>query len=336
MDQNQTGLAAGNGKAGEERSSNSSEQSSNSKATGGVQAPFEFHPLADIFPLMEGAEFDELVADIKANGLHEDIVLYKGKILDGRNRYRACLAAGVPPLTYNADSFITDPAAYVVSANVHRRHLTVDQRCALIKTVLAAAPEKSDRQVAKIVRLSHPKVAAQRRKLEAAGDVVKISTSKDTKGRKQPRVRRQKPASKSRKPQESKQSAIAEMIAGRAAVTNAKPPAVPLDAAVGAQLHEAPLAEKLRLAEIKIIGLENEVEDLRRENTKLREQLAAAQKVRQRPTSPAPATSSTDDDLTGASAVDDGIPAFLKIPQEQRKAAWERNPPKPAPDGSAS
>jgi hypothetical protein len=53
------------------------------------------HPLADIFPLMEGEEFDALVQDIKDNGLKEAIWLYEDKILDGRNRYNAVVKAGL-------------------------------------------------------------------------------------------------------------------------------------------------------------------------------------------------------------------------------------------------
>jgi hypothetical protein len=86
----------------------------------------EFHRLAALGgPLMEGAEFDELVADIKANGQREWILTYEGKILDGRNRYRACLAAGITPCVMEDDGRVAiagGPTAYVVSANLHRRH----------------------------------------------------------------------------------------------------------------------------------------------------------------------------------------------------------------------
>ena len=62
-------------------------------------ASLEFHPIADLFPLMEGQEFDDLVADIRAHGVREKVTLFEGKVLDGRNRYRASNAAGVPYVT---------------------------------------------------------------------------------------------------------------------------------------------------------------------------------------------------------------------------------------------
>ena len=60
-------------------------------------AEMKAHPYADILPLLEGEAFDSLVADIRANGLLEPITIHEGMILDGRNRYRACEAAGIEP-----------------------------------------------------------------------------------------------------------------------------------------------------------------------------------------------------------------------------------------------
>ena len=95
---------------------------------------YEAHKLANFFPLIEGEEFEKLVDDIKANGLLNPIVLYEGKILDGRNRFNACLEAGIQPLfvEYDGDS----PLNHVVSLNLTRRHLSESQR-ALIGAKLA-------------------------------------------------------------------------------------------------------------------------------------------------------------------------------------------------------
>lgn len=86
----------------------------------------EFHPLAGIFPLMEGAEFTALVDDIRDHGQRETIVLHEGKILDGRNRYRACQEIDAEPRT---EQWIGNGTAaeFVASMNIRRRHLSTEQ-----------------------------------------------------------------------------------------------------------------------------------------------------------------------------------------------------------------
>src|ERR1019366_2646886 len=110
-------------------------------------AEMKVHPAAALFPMMSDVELNALAADITKNGLEHPIVvlvegrasiggderydLYEvrlrgGQILDGRNRFEACRRAGVEPELCAIDS--DDPVAYVISANIHRRHLDASQR----------------------------------------------------------------------------------------------------------------------------------------------------------------------------------------------------------------
>jgi ParB-like chromosome segregation protein Spo0J len=87
----------------------------------------KYHPFAEPWPLLQGAKFDELVADIKAHGLLNPILTWQDMILDGRNRERACIIAGVQP-RYEKSTARNDIEALAISTslNKHRRHMSDD------------------------------------------------------------------------------------------------------------------------------------------------------------------------------------------------------------------
>ena len=87
---------------------------------------YEFHPIANLFPLLQGEEYMKFKEDIEKEGQRERGVLYEGKILEGRNRYRARTELGLEFICKELPAGV-DPYAFVVSANIRRRHLTPGQ-----------------------------------------------------------------------------------------------------------------------------------------------------------------------------------------------------------------
>jgi hypothetical protein len=101
---------------------------------------FRVHPAADLFPIMEDEALEELARSIQAHGLREAIKVLDHQILDGRNRAlaldlmghkNAAIALQLPGSKFIKD--ITLPPGltaveYVAIENLHRRHLTADQR----------------------------------------------------------------------------------------------------------------------------------------------------------------------------------------------------------------
>jgi ParB family chromosome partitioning protein len=93
----------------------------------------KFHDAADQFPLLSDKRLKELARDIKDRGQREAVRMLDGKILDGRNRYLACLKAGVEPEFEELPENV-NPYAYAWSRNGERRDLTKDQRYLIWKS----------------------------------------------------------------------------------------------------------------------------------------------------------------------------------------------------------
>lgn len=116
----------------------------------------EIHPYAEIFPIHGGESLDELARDIQTNGLLEPIELYCGKVLDGRRRLAACEKVGVPP---SFRQYIgRDPLGFVISKNLHRRHLDSGER-AMVAAKIANLKEGKTPNTAQECAVSQERAA---------------------------------------------------------------------------------------------------------------------------------------------------------------------------------
>jgi hypothetical protein len=86
-----------------------------------------FHPVTTLFNLLDGEEYESFKKDIESNGLLVPIWVYQGQIIDGRNRYRACIELGIKPKFQEWDG-CGSLVAFALSLNKHRRHDSESQR----------------------------------------------------------------------------------------------------------------------------------------------------------------------------------------------------------------
>jgi hypothetical protein len=167
---------------------------------------YEIHPACGILPMMPAAALAELAEDIRRHGQQQPVVLFEGKVLDGRNRLRACEIAGVEPEVREWQG--DDPLRWVLSLNFHRRHLTTDQRAvvgARAERLLAERARRAEGLPAETAPAEPPppevedaapappppprprtpsELSIERQARQAAAELVNVSAQRIARGRK--------------------------------------------------------------------------------------------------------------------------------------------------------
>ncbi|WP_042408194.1 DUF5131 family protein [Streptacidiphilus carbonis] len=237
--------------------------------------PYKVHPFADAFPLIEAEEFEELVSDVKRHGLRQPIVVtHEGDVLvDGRNRWRACEAAGVKPKIERLAGQYTDAMLldYIVSTNMARRHLNLGQRA-----MVALAYESAIADVAKATEAARLASAPRAEVGQTKGG--KFVAKSDG------------PSDADLRPKHMRTSA-----AKAAAVTGASPRAVQQAKAV--QRDAPDLAEKVRVGEIALDAADKQRKKRQQEARRQPEPVPAAAPAVPEPAGPVMVTLRTN---TGA------------------------------------
>jgi hypothetical protein len=158
------------------------------------------HPAAELFPLLPAEELQALADDVKANGLLTPVSLIETPdgdvmLLEGRCRLDALERNGMLPgsvkeMLKDGIAFMeppdTDPFDFVKSANIHRRHLTIDQKREAVDRLLKLDPGISDRTIGALAKVDNKTVAVRRRLMEASEEIPQTPSRVDSKGHRRP------------------------------------------------------------------------------------------------------------------------------------------------------
>lgn len=212
------------------------------------------HPAADLFPMLPDAELDALAKDIGANGLTSPLSLWREdetapwQLIDGRNRIDAMARLsdgtdrinGALTMANPYEGERTDPLAFVVSANILRRHLDAEQKRKVIAALIKADPTRSNRSIALLAKVDDKTAGNVRKELEGRAEIPHVSARTDTAGRQQPAHKppghRQPPAAivhnTTPRPAPVSKEQLRAMREDRAAPATAAPPSISLTAEI--------------------------------------------------------------------------------------------------------
>lgn len=182
------------------------------------------HPIAEVFPMLPEGEILEMAESIKLEGLQFSITLLDGKILDGRNRDRACEIAGVTPTFEQFDPAKDgSPVQFVAARNLRRRDMTSGQKAmaALRLIPFFEAEEKAAADAA-----ATPGDNADGTRVDTSGDYAQTPPRKDKKGKTAARAAKATGASRSqveraKKLAQTNPAAAADVAAGKTSLNKA-------------------------------------------------------------------------------------------------------------------
>jgi len=172
----------------------------------------ELHDVCKMFPQVPHDDLVALSEDIGLHGLREPILTFRGLICDGRNRYDACLMAGMEPRYEEWQGTEAELLDHVVSLNLHRRHLDPSQRAIVAAKIAAKSPKRpsvATEEAAQQLGVSRRSVS---RAMEAHEKAIPEVIEKMEKGE----VSVNEAAKVSRLPKEKQKAAVEKVESGEA------------------------------------------------------------------------------------------------------------------------